>query len=175
MSELTEGDYRELYDYIKENLKECKAIDIVRQLQELETVSVAEEIDKESLKYSIKKKHLDDGQTSFFPSDDSIEQYVEQYCIRPMSGKELYRAAVDILETRLISGPKMAAAICKALQDDRSAEGEIVWRNEKANSLDEIEDSVNIIEEFSIMSAAEQEKVAEIISTLKKVLGEGIT
>lgn len=171
MNGLTEDDYRELFDYIKENLIKCEADDIVQQLQELETASVIEKIDKNPAKFSRKGEYLDDCKIGPLSSENPSAEYR----FRAMSGKELYRAVVDILETRLISGPEIAVAIPKSLWGDSSIRGEIVWKYENVSRSGEKRNPVDIIEEFGKMSDAERKKIKEIISVLKNVLGEETT
>lgn len=170
MNGLSEDDYRELFNYIKEQLAASKADDLVQQLQDLETVSIIEELDTRPSQLKRKREQLIEEQIEM--GFNSLEDPPARYHFRPMSGKELYCAAIGMLETRLVSGPEMAAAIQKALRGGSSAPNEIIWKYENADRSDDLVDN---IKELSKMSAEIREDVKGIISVLKSVSGEEIT
>lgn len=167
MNGLREDDYRELFNYIKERLAASEADDLVQQLQDLETVSIIEELDTKPSKLKRKREQPIEEQIGM--EFNSLEDLPAQYRFRSMSGKELYCAAIDMLETRLVSGPEMAAAIRKALWGDDGTPNEIVWKYENADRSDDLVDS---IKELSKMSAEVWKDVKEIIFVLKNVSGE---
>lgn len=179
MDYLTETEYSELIDYLIRGLQECHADDIIRQIKELETVNVIEKTKPEAVSAEQVPSNLnqtgiwEDIPFGEFPYaakstkkvDKKLDrEAVSEYQSRPMSGREMYYASIDILETYLLSVPKILEGIEKNLHLDGLTN--FTWKNE--NTI-HTEVPINIIEAVGVPKPDIQKEMAEIIKTLKAV------
>lgn len=182
MNYLTELDYSELIDHLIACLRECHADDIIRQIRELETVNIIEEAEPAAA--SAARKPPNPNQIGLWENTEFEEEpyaarrskkgakkldreAVSEYCSRPMSCREMYYAAVDILEAYLLSVPKILEGIEKNLY--LASLSDIVWENE---SVRHEKAAVNIIEAAESLSPGIREEMEKIIKTLKNVPGK---
>uniref|UniRef100_UPI003FEFFBF5 hypothetical protein n=1 Tax=Parasutterella excrementihominis TaxID=487175 RepID=UPI003FEFFBF5 len=176
MDYLTEIEYSELIDYLINGLQKCHADDIIRQIKELETVNVIEKTKPEAVSAEREPSNL--NQTGIW-GDVPFEEYpytakstkkvdkkldreaVSEYQSRPMSCREMYYASIDVLETYLLSVPKILEGIEKNLHLDGLTN--FTWKNE--NTI-HTEVPINIIEAVGVPKPEIQKEMAEIIKTL---------
>ena len=182
MDYLTEIEYSELIDYLINGLQKCHADDIIRQIKELETVNVIEKTKPEAVSAEREPSNL--NQTGIW-GDVPFEEYpytakstkkvdkkldreaVSEYQSRPMSCREMYYASIDVLETYLLSVPKILEGIEKNLHLDGLTN--FTWKNE--NTI-HTEVPINIIEAVGVPKPEIQKEMAEIIKTLRAVSGK---
>lgn len=188
MGHLSEADYSELIDYIIEKLKEYQATDVIRQIRELEKVSIIEkdkpQVTKKTssvgLEYFV---NLNEGRPRYLSylnekpdtrrdPDKTVDKKVERdavsaYCSRPMSCEEMYHAAIDILEAYLVATPQIIDAVKKEFQTASSTD--IIWKNESTSRIHE-ERAVSVTEAVGQISAESREEMEQIIQFLKSDL-----
>lgn len=174
MNHFTEEDYRDLVRHIVDRLEGCGAKGILRQIQNLETVSVAEPADdKEDIaahqmpQYEIvlpldpASKHAKKGKKGS-----------ERYSFRPMTYQEIYCAAVDILEAYLVIGPKMTETLKEELLAEYDLR-DIDWKFESENRIDSRqENSPDAFKRFSQLSSDMKAEINQIIQVLKNAGGK---
>lgn len=174
MNNFTEEDYRDIIRYIMDRLKEIGAKGILRQIQDLETVSVTEPAaDGEEMATSQM------GQLSISLSDDLAskkakkgEKDSKKYNFRPMTYQEIYCAAVDILEAYLVTGPEMTATIKKELLVAYNLEN-IDWKFESENRIESSgENSTDAFKKLSQMPSDIRGEIKQIIQVLKNAGGK---
>lgn len=180
MDYLTEEDYSELIDYLILGLEKYHADDIIRQIKELETVNIIEETRPATTYAARKPPGLD--QADPWKNAEIIEEMystkwskkadkklereaVSEYSSRPMSCKEMYYASIDILETYLLSVPKILESIEEKLDPENFSN--IIWKNEGERHMETAH--MNIIEAVGRPEQEIQKKIEEIINALKSV------
>lgn len=183
MDYLTEEDYSELIDYLINELRKYHADDIIRQIKELETVNIIEETRPETT-YAAKKP-LGMDQAYFWETMEVAEKMyhynmpekaykklereaVSEYSSRPMSCKEMYYASIDILETYLLSVPKILEGIERNLRLESLSS--IIWKNEGERHTEIA--PMNITEAVGRPETELQKELEEIIKVLKNVPGK---
>jgi len=176
MDSLSEKDYSELIGYLIEQLREYQADDIIQQIRELETVNVIEKAEPmaakkliddsdqtvlwESVEFSQHQDHKPGVKPGKKPDRDSVSEYSS----RPMRREEIFYAAIDILETYLISVPRLFAELGKGLDVDLSR---IVWKNEVIESVEE-EAPVDILMFDQLLEPERQSVIEQMIERLRK-------
>jgi len=180
MDGLSEKDYSELIGHLIERLQKHQAEDLIRQIKELETVNVIEKAEPIAAKkrqefigqIGITEKDEAEGSRSFKPGKrgkGKLERdAVSEYSSRPMRHEEVFYAAIDILETYLISVPRLFEELEKGLDVDLS---KIVWKNEAAEQ-DEVKAPVEIINSFRLLELEKQAEIEQMIEGLKTVSGK---
>lgn len=204
MAHLSEEDYKELIDYMAEQLHKLQADDVVRQIRELENVSVLEKagplkpVDetasdtqaaKSSRRHSaellpdmnlletvveipamIEKSSawLDDTKPK---NKKLLKEAVSEFRLRPMTQEEMCRAAVDILESYLVTIPELVALTKKQLKLLPSER--VVWADEAARG----DEAAPVDIERSVQQAASEgkAKIAERIAALRAGLERSTT
>lgn len=183
MDYLTEKDYSELIKYLINGLRNCHADDVIRQIESLETVNVIEEIPPAAA-YAAKgspdrnqtrlweNEIFEEKPPTFKPIikvDKKLErEAVSEYSSRPMTSQEMYYASIDILETYLLSVPKILEGIQRSLHLDGLSN--MIWKNESERYTDTA--PVNIVEAVGHPNSEVQKKMEEMIKTLKNVPGK---
>lgn len=180
MARLTEKDYSELIDYIIEKLRKLQADDVIRQIQDLEKVSVLEkagplvdipggqaartaaerfpnQMEMQDFEvYSmeeIAKKHKK-------PDKKLVKEAVSEYRLRPMTFRERCHTAIDILESYLIMAPSIVEMTRKSLK--LGPDEHIYWVAETGRS-----DTADYIDIERLIPQAEPESQAEMKSLIK--------
>lgn len=183
MDPLTEKDYSELIEFLISGLRNCHAYDIVRQIEELETVNIIEETPPTGAYAARKLPDLDGFWVDKFEKepysfrpvkkvDKKLErEAVSEYSSRPMTSQEIYYASLDILEAYLLSVPQILEGMQKNLQ--LSNLSNIIWKNEGERHAESA--PVNIIEAVGGQMPEARQKMGEIIKTLKNVPGKEYT
>lgn len=183
MDYLTDEDYIELINYLISGLQKCHADDVIRQIKALETVNVIEETSSAAEVAARRPPDLNQlvilGHPDFEEkpriaksarkSDKKADrEAVSEYSSRPMSCEEMYHASIDILETYLLSVPKILEGIEKNLRPEGLSN--IIWKNEGERHTEAA--PVNIIEAVGDPEPKVQKEMEEIIKTLKNVPGK---
>lgn len=143
MENLTENDYRELIEFMIEGLKDCGAYDIIQQIEELKKAHVIEHSDT----------------SDFFPQMRISEEFGHEDYPWPVTYQDIYRAVIGILETYLITVPKMVKLTGERLGLGPS--NHIVWATEA------IRDSEEGFMPAMRSAGENREKIAELIEYLK--------
>lgn len=152
MARLTETDHRELINYIIEKLRALQADDVIRQIRDLEKVNVLEkagplsadepealaakntmgnfpgQMKRDRFKTSIEV--WSEEEISKTPDKKLVKEAVSEYRLRPMTPREMCRAAIDILESYLITIPSIVETTKKALE--LGPDEHIFWITENA-------------------------------------------
>lgn len=183
MAHLTEKDYSELIDYMIDKLRTLQADDVIRQIQDLEKVNVLEKAGP--LKVDVPDELAAKSTTWNFPNQIGIDQYeiensrileyspkkpdkklvkeaVSEYRLRPMTSREMCRAATDILESYLITVPSIIEMTKKALElgpDER-----VFWAIEAARSSEA--DYIDI-EQFIQQAPESRKEMEALIAALR--------
>lgn len=179
MDYLMEADYSDLIDYLIDCLQNYHADDIIRQIKELETVNIIEEAKPTAAPAAQKPPDVDQTVIGAFEEPSYIaapakktdkkldREAVSEYRSRPMSCKEIFDASIDILETYLLSVPKILEDMKENLKLDSLSD--VVWENE---NLRHAETQMNIIEAVGSPDLEVQEEIGKIIGLLKKAAGK---
>lgn len=186
MARLTEQDYSELIDYIIEKLRMLQADDVIRQIQELEKVSVlekagplvdipggqaartaAERFPDQMKMLDFKECRMENiAKSPKEPDKKLVREAVSEYRLRPMTFRERCHTVIDILESYLIMAPSIVEMTRKSL---KLGPGEhIYWAAETGRR-----DTADYIDIERLIQQSEPESQAEmksLIEALRKSL-----
>jgi len=186
MDDLTEQDYRELTEYLIGQLLEHQADDIIQQIQELENVNVVEKATEVTAMTVTKPRDLE-GQIKMNAEEWEEnhvskgrkretkkwnQNMVSEYHSRPMNHQEKFFAAIDILETYLVSVPKLFVKLKKGLAVENLSE--IIWATDTTESV-ETPESIERIKAVESLNPQDQTTIEQIINELKHALRERST